>query len=277
MLFRSTSEPESGILIDEHNFPDEFFREYVRGLESDGDGKLSDEEITAVTVIDVGENSIASLKGIEHFTNLRKLYCFSNPISVLDVSRNTSLTLISCSYDRCLEELNLGQNENITGLFCTDTGLSIIDISGCPKLIDCVQNAELIEEEDGARFYTKGESTVAVDIEDTFIIGQDESIVKGCFVVADGVIVGYTGNGGNVEIPNRDEAGTTVVAIGQSVFAGRTNIESVVIPNSVTQIGESAFEGCAGLSSVTLSNRVTEIGRMAFKDCCNLFAMKCVE
>ena len=41
------------VAIDEANFPDEVFREYVSGLDKNNDGSLSDSEIAAVTVIDV--------------------------------------------------------------------------------------------------------------------------------------------------------------------------------------------------------------------------------
>ncbi len=57
-----------GVAINEENFPDAIFREYVStNLDTDGDGALSDAEIEAVTSIDVSGDGISSLQGIEFF------------------------------------------------------------------------------------------------------------------------------------------------------------------------------------------------------------------
>lgn len=48
------------------------------------------------------------------------------------------------------------------------------------------------------------------------------------------------------------------------------NIESYVIPNSVTSIGDGAFSYCSSLHSVFISDSVTSIGDCAFWDCSSL-------
>ena len=48
------------------------------------------------------------------------------------------------------------------------------------------------------------------------------------------------------------------------------NIESYVIPNSVTSIGDSAFWGCRSLSDIVIPSSVTSIGDCAFWDCSSL-------
>jgi hypothetical protein len=65
-------------------------------IDKDADGKLSEEEIAAVPVLDVMEKNIASLKGIEFFTALTDLYCDGNQLTSLDVSKNTALQLLGC-------------------------------------------------------------------------------------------------------------------------------------------------------------------------------------
>ena len=47
-------------------------------------------------------------------------------------------------------------------------------------------------------------------------------------------------------------------------FFGCDNIESVVIPNSVTTINSNAFQSCSSLSSITIGNNVDYIGSYAF-------------
>ena len=51
------------------------------------------------------------------------------------------------------------------------------------------------------------------------------------------------------------------------LFMNSTEINDLVIPNSVTTIGNYAFSGCSGLTSVTIPNSVTSIGDEAFYGC----------
>lgn len=64
--------------------------------------------------------------------------------------------------------------------------------------------------------------------------------------------------------------GLPVTAIGNSVFANKKTISSVVIPDTVTTLGESVFNGCTGLTGVTIPEGVTSIGNYAFANCSNL-------
>ena len=84
---------DEGISIDEDNFPDEYFRAYVDlYIDTDQDGKLSQEEADAVKIITCAKwQSISSLKGIEYFKNLKELDCSENCISELDISNNLFL------------------------------------------------------------------------------------------------------------------------------------------------------------------------------------------
>ena len=58
-----------------------------------------------------------------------------------------------------------------------------------------------------------------------------------------------------------------VKEIGDRVFSGRTSLNSITIPESVTSIGNYAFEGCSGLTSIIIPSSVTSIGNYAFSDC----------
>ena len=72
--------------------------------------------------------------------------------------------------------------------------------------------------------------------------------------------------GSELIIPETSPEGDRVVAIEASAFAGRTNIVSVVIPDSVKEIGASAFERC-GLRTLVLGDGIEIIGRRAFVNC----------
>ena len=84
------------------------------------------------------------------------------------------------------------------------------------------------------------------------------------FVIEDGVLVDYTGPGGDVVIPDG------VTSIGTFAFGACENLTNVTIPNSVTSIGEAAFEGCDNLTSITIPDSVTSIGHSAFYACRSL-------
>ena len=53
-------------------------------------------------------------------------------------------------------------------------------------------------------------------------------------------------------------------------FAGKANMVSIILPNTITSIGDSAFGSCSSLTSITIPNSVTNIGCGAFNDCSGL-------
>ena len=62
----------------------------------------------------------------------------------------------------------------------------------------------------------------------------------------------------------------SINSIGYGAFAGHTQIEEIVLPDSIVCIGESAFDGCLALRSVFIPESVEVIGLDAFYDCPNL-------
>ena len=58
--------------------------------------------------------------------------------------------------------------------------------------------------------------------------------------------------------------------IGNSTFEDCSDLEKIVLPNSVTSIGKNAFKGCSNLTLITLPDSVTSIGSYAFSNCSNL-------
>ena len=86
-----------GIAVDSEHFPDGSFRDYITAnIDINSDGFLSENEISAVSEIDVDSTGIASLEGIEYFTELASLSCGNNSIISLDISRNKKLEILSC-------------------------------------------------------------------------------------------------------------------------------------------------------------------------------------
>ena len=61
-----------------------------------------------------------------------------------------------------------------------------------------------------------------------------------------------------------------ITEIQEIAFADCFNLESIILPNSVTRIGISAFAGCRSLTNITIPNSVTTIEGSAFYDCSSL-------
>ncbi len=82
-------------------------------------------------------------------------------------------------------------------------------------------------------------------------------------------ITGYSGNATALYIPDEID-GHEVVAIGDSAFENRTDLRTVMIPDSVTRINIGAFSGCINLANITLSKKIEKIGENAFYNCDSL-------
>ncbi len=130
-----------GIVIDEKNFPDEIFREYIKTkIDQNKDNILSNDEINFTKNIDIDSffaddnNKIKNLHGIEYFTSLEKLNCGHNLLDTLDIGKNTKLKELAC-HDNNLTELDISKNLELTTLNCMDNNLNKIDVSQNTKLI----------------------------------------------------------------------------------------------------------------------------------------------
>ena len=110
-------------------------------FDENNDATLSQEELDAVTNIDVRSKGITTLKGVEHFTNLRLLHCGSNQLTSLNVSQNTRLENLYCSENQLIA-LDVSQNPNLEVLVCYKNQLTTLDVSQNTDLtdLDCSEN-----------------------------------------------------------------------------------------------------------------------------------------
>lgn len=133
----ATAQAEDGIAVDENHFPDPVFRQWIldeKNLNGAGaDGVLTSEEVQGITEIQVSNQGIASLEGIETFVNLEKLYCSNNLLTTLDVSGNPKLKTLLCDINR-LTELDLSHNPALINLNCELNYLTSLNLTGCTEL-----------------------------------------------------------------------------------------------------------------------------------------------
>ena len=157
--------------INETNFPDAAFRQWVMGNLAGGKDYMTREEVEQVITIEIyPATGITTLQGIEHFTKLEELGCDisqskltsldvskntelkelwcnstnkrdSNKLTSLDVSKNTKLEVLWCRFNR-LTSLDLSKSTELTVLMCDGNQLTSLDLSKNTSLtsLDCSSN-----------------------------------------------------------------------------------------------------------------------------------------
>ena len=134
LLERKVSAAGASVAVNEANFPDDAFREYVtKNFDKDSNGVLSETEIGGVTKIDIEDEDAESLKGIEYFPGLTELVCSDNKITELDLSKNTGLQVVVCDNNR-LTKINVNGCSKLSVLFCYDNFLTSLDLRPCKNL-----------------------------------------------------------------------------------------------------------------------------------------------
>ena len=121
--------------ITEEIFPDPVLRGIISGPEYDqnGDGILDPNEIIELRNIDCEYAGVKSMKGIEHLTELRCVWCRGNQIEELDVSNLKELQGLWCS-ENPLKELDITNNSELLWVYCFKCELTELDVSQNPHM-----------------------------------------------------------------------------------------------------------------------------------------------
>lgn len=132
---------ETSLPINEKNFPDPNFRNYIRTYKAGGRDVLTVEEQRNVTTIEINNKGVSDLKGIEAFPNLKELNCENNSIQKLDLRQNPELEKLICDKNQ-LTQLDLSENPKIYHLKCSENQLEQLDVSHLKDLVtlDCSHN-----------------------------------------------------------------------------------------------------------------------------------------
>ncbi len=111
--------------------PDSNFENKLIALEIDKDGKngkVKTASVSKVTTLDLSNSNISYMTGIEDFTGLLVLECYSNNISSINVRNNKLLTKLSLHYNK-LTSLDVTQNTKMFNLSFAYNQISTIDLS----------------------------------------------------------------------------------------------------------------------------------------------------
>lgn len=112
--------------------------------DTNDDGEIQLSEAEAVLWLKVSFRNITLLEGVQSFTNLETLICYSNGLNSLDFAQNNDLVELVC-YSNNLTSLNITQNVNLEKLICYDNQLSSLDVSQNINLEElvCFSNQQL--------------------------------------------------------------------------------------------------------------------------------------
>jgi hypothetical protein len=128
------------------------------GVDTNGDSLISFEEaerITSLTISNaiymgggggppwacIERSSLASLQGIEAFTNLDTLTCVCHSIETIDLSNNQKIKFLNLDFNQ-LTSLDVSNNIALTELRCFGNQLTSLDVSNNTGLeaLDCSMN-----------------------------------------------------------------------------------------------------------------------------------------
>ena len=146
-----TVKADGDVQINEENFPDEVFRDWVKANIGNGDNVLTQEEISQVKSIDVESLEIKDLYGIGFFTNLEDLLCDYTLMTSLDVNRNTALKKLQCGGNSIFKYLEVSNNPALEELVCDESALTYLNLRGCPSLKRLVCSDNMLTELDVSR------------------------------------------------------------------------------------------------------------------------------
>ena len=162
-LLPFTASAASSTPINDMNFPDPVFREYVRKIA--GGPTLTNEKVRQIEVLDVSKDNIkevlgdrdpiTSLRGIKYLNYVKDLNCRGQKLKkTLNLEQNSRVEKLNCRFNQltdlwfhkgsslryldCSENqftaLNLSKNPELTELYCSGNNLTALDLSANKKL-----------------------------------------------------------------------------------------------------------------------------------------------
>jgi hypothetical protein len=201
------------------------------------------------------------------------LKAFAVNCGVVEYSIPNSVTKIGeDAFDGCTTLQSIVMTDSVTeikdGAFrnCTEL-LNIVIPDSVIKMGDQVLNGcSKLESVTISKGLKKIDKNILFGCNSLKSINGNFASADGCALVVDGVLAAYAMGCGATEytIPEG------VIEIGENVFYGCNDLQSITISESVESIHKNAFANCNNLTSIMISESVKEIDGDAFRDCKNL-------
>ncbi len=110
------------------------FASFESNVDLNNDGEIEVSEAQLVFGLNLEDQEISNLNGIEFFVNLKELRCKNNQLTTLDLQSLTNLEMLLCSHNE-LNSLNIDGLINLWYLDFDSNNLTSIDISSLSGLI----------------------------------------------------------------------------------------------------------------------------------------------
>ena len=112
--------------------PDDNFEAYLEA-NGMGDGIPNNDSVSIANIanvkkLDVSNQNISDLSGINYFTDLIILVCENNSLTSIDISQNSNLEKLNCRYNQ-ISNIDLSQNTALSTLNLSDNNFSSINIT----------------------------------------------------------------------------------------------------------------------------------------------------
>lgn len=123
--------------------PDDNFEQVLinQGIDDVLDNLVLTANIDAITDLNVANENIVDLTGIEDFTALENFVCSTNALEIVNFSSNTNLVSLDLTNNE-LTELNLNSNTQLEALYCGNNFLEELSIDQAINLttLNCSNN-----------------------------------------------------------------------------------------------------------------------------------------
>ena len=140
----TASAASSGTPINEMNFPDPVFREYVRKIA--GGPALTNEKARQIEVLDVSwsntkkvlgkRDPITSLRGIKYLKYVKDLNCSYQKLTTLNLELNSRVEKLNCSGNQLTDLWLYSRGGSLRYLDCGGNKLTALDLSKSPELTE---------------------------------------------------------------------------------------------------------------------------------------------
>ena len=140
----TASAASSGTPINDKNFPDPVFREYVRKIA--GGPALTNEKARQIEVLDVSASNIkkvlgdrdpiTSLRGIKYLKYVKDLNCSGQKLTTLNLELNSRVEKLNCSGNQLTGLWLDPRGNSLRYLTCSVNELTALDLSKSPELTE---------------------------------------------------------------------------------------------------------------------------------------------
>ena len=141
------------LLVNEANFPDPVFRQYIMDCIDSGKWNLactgqdsgywlSEEEASSFTGFDIRDMAVTDITGLEYFQGLTFFQCHGSQLTSIDLTKNPNIETLSMNLNMNLTSINLSNSTALRDLRVNSNALTALDLSAATNLehVDCFQN-----------------------------------------------------------------------------------------------------------------------------------------